>query len=402
LKPQKTDVFITSAYAVALLQVLPLAAVAEFDGKGHIAMLLHNFISLLDDGNRLLKASKAKKSNMSRAQQSDLAQICRRSMTEPRDDESDSEALTPRLLGLRGLDVCISRLRQAGYMHQLIDSKTFSKISQILSPGGDVLTARGINAEAHLAISTLESLTIGEFVGNDKDEQKALEFAAANIAASLPAYIVPGHGQYIDDTSLLLRLCLNLSTREASSCQVFAHHKITSTVVVMIQEGFDIIGNAPEANRSDLIIDILVLALAFLTNLTEEFPGCRSNFLQATPSRLSDLLILLGLFRTRHEKAASAVTESETKANVAFGYLAVLLCSLCLNNKIRSLVVTEFHDGQLMKLREAMAQFVVFHRTIDMASETETGEIAKPQALFVDKLQQVLSTLKSACATSTC
>ena len=397
LKLTHRDRFIDSSYAIALLQVVPLAPVAEFGGTGHIATLLRHFSSLLDTNTPLLRAGKMKKANMSRIHLADLAEICHLVTSALHWEDIGAQEIGPSLLGLKGFDLYTRRLRKAGYMHQLVDAPTFNLISQNLQKTDSESITAAVLSEVRLAVSTLESLSIGELSCGDQSQCATNELAISAIAASLPAVLNSENFGNGEVSSLFLRLCLNLSTKLVADCYIFARDAVTSAVVLMIRLGFKTLESAPNPDERDLAIDNLVLGLGFLTNLTEEFPDCRELFVRPKVTGKTDLDTLLNIFQARHESAASAVTESETKANVAFGYLAVLLCSLCLNDKVRNLVASELKDGQLMKLRESMAQFVVFHRSIDITIDPEEGVPANPQTLFVERLQEVLSALNTVC-----
>lgn len=403
LRTIEQDQFVSSAFAVAMLQVVPLVPIAELQGQGHVSTVLQQFEGLLEDGGPLMSACKAKKANMSRVHQADLNRMCRLSCARSSWTNLGPHQVTPRLIGLQGLEICVRRLRKAGAMYRLVSMETFMKVSEMLralvESDRDNETAPDIDeAERHLAISILESLSVGEFLGPGKADKPLSEAAIEDIATSLPIILRSAPTTKDGVISLALRLCLNVTTKSASSCSAFAKRDVITAVTKSIQESFQRAEQADLAHERDDIVDNLVLGLGFLTNLTEEVPQCRSEFNQAPANGENELASLLAIFQARHENAASAVTESETKVNVAFGYLAVLLCSLCLDANIRAHVASVLGDSSLMMLRQAMAQFVVFHRSIDMGldSSDEDAQL-NPQAAFVERLQQVLSALNTVC-----
>lgn len=403
LRAFKQDQFVSSAFAVAMLQVVPLVPIAELRGQGHVSTIIGNFETLLPWSTPLMNVCKAKKANMSRIHQADLNRLCRLCCARSSWESIGSQHLTPRLIGLQGLEICIRRLRKAGAMYRLVTMETFSKISSMLKllvdRDGDNRTTSDIGElEGRLAISAMESLSVGEFLGHGKAGTKSSETVVEDIATSLPYILRSAPTMQNGLISLALRLCLNVTTKYASSCNAFAKRDAIAAVTKLIKESFERAEQADPAKERDDIVDNLVLGLGFLTNLTEEIPECRAKFNQPSANDESELSTLLAIFQARHENAASAVTESETKINVAFGYLAVLLCSLCLDANIRAHVASVLADSSLMMLRQAMAQFVVFHRSIDMGLDpSEEDTELNPQAAFVERLQQVLSALNTVC-----
>ena len=73
-----------------------------------------------------------------------------------------------------------------------------------------------------------------------------------------------------------------------------------------------------------------------------------------------------------------AYSITQTHSNVAFGYLAVLLGTLCLNAQIRTRVSCHLPGGSLWSLSDAVREFLSYHRKVDaqlgIGSEREGGK----------------------------
>jgi hypothetical protein len=75
----------------------------------------------------------------------------------------------------------------------------------------------------------------------------------------------------------------------------------------------------------------------------------------------------------------------QTHYNVAFGYLSILLCTLCLNHQVRALVKTSVKGAGLNKLLATVEEFLHYHRKVDeeLSQSKSLGE-------FTLRLQRIL------------
>lgn len=86
-------------------------------------------------------------------------------------------------------------------------------------------------------------------------------------------------------------------------------------------------------------------------------------------------------------------SEREASLNVAFGYLSVLLCYLCLNKTVRFMVSSQLQGGSLKQLLDAVREFLSYHREID-ADIHQDEEGVEAKADFVARLQRLIEELK--------
>lgn len=85
----------------------------------------------------------------------------------------------------------------------------------------------------------------------------------------------------------------------------------------------------------------------------------------------------------------------ESHYNVPFGYLSVLLSSLCINDQVRAQVRKRLPGQTLKPLLEAVEEFVEFHRKVDhQLKQIEGQEI--PQLDFVNRLEVMMTRLRRA------
>ena len=89
------------------------------------------------------------------------------------------------------------------------------------------------------------------------------------------------------------------------------------------------------------------------------------------------------------------ISEKDITANVAFGYLSVLLSYLSLNPGIRERICLQLQGGTLLQLVDAIEEFLQYHRRIaneinqvDQEIDSKVGFIGRLQNL-VDRLGRV-------------
>lgn len=76
---------------------------------------------------------------------------------------------------------------------------------------------------------------------------------------------------------------------------------------------------------------------------------------------------------------------------MAFGYLSVLLGSLCLNNKIRAWIRNRVQDGSLKQLVDALEEFLQYYRKAGQGAPRETEDAVGD---YVGRLQTLVEDLK--------
>jgi hypothetical protein len=87
------------------------------------------------------------------------------------------------------------------------------------------------------------------------------------------------------------------------------------------------------------------------------------------------------------------VSEEETKVNVAFGYLSVLLGFLCFNKSIDRHVRTRLADGTLRHLIISVEDFLNYHKMAEEIQDCEENVSVK--TVFVNRLEGVVAKLRA-------
>lgn len=85
-------------------------------------------------------------------------------------------------------------------------------------------------------------------------------------------------------------------------------------------------------------------------------------------------------------------SEEQTKFNVPFGYLAVLLAYLCKNPVIKARVRMQLEGASIKQLLDAVGEFLRYHRKLEEI-RLVYGD-ADVKANFIGRLQDLLNFLK--------
>lgn len=83
----------------------------------------------------------------------------------------------------------------------------------------------------------------------------------------------------------------------------------------------------------------------------------------------------------------------QTHSNVAFGYLSILLGTLCLDGDIRASVKGSIGLQGLERILSTVDEFLLYHRKVD--EELNDPEIRNdPSAEFSLRLQRILTSIR--------
>jgi hypothetical protein len=90
-----------------------------------------------------------------------------------------------------------------------------------------------------------------------------------------------------------------------------------------------------------------------------------------------------------------ASSVEQTTSLVAFGYLSVLLCNLCLNDQIRIHIRGVLKGGTLQSLLSFVQEFLDHFRRAEKldSTQTEDGE-HDVKSSFIDRFESVLGALR--------
>lgn len=175
-------------------------------------------------------------------------------------------------------------------------------------------------------------------------------------------------------TMLLLRLCLNISNNDTGRCETLGKPVVVGALLRSITQGLGVQTMAmteSPGTKSIGNLDMLLLSLGLLINLVEFSDAVRAQVAAEHVKALSDIV---EIFNRGQDNASLADSLEQSHANVAHGYLAVLLGNLCMSDKCKQLIRARLPDADMSKLVKAVMEFVQYHEQVDKLARESIGD----------------------------
>ncbi|KAJ5414471.1 hypothetical protein N7509_001098 [Penicillium cosmopolitanum] len=324
----------------------------------------------------------ARENNLSKVTQGIVQDIAPKIQSKLFADVDDSE-FSPRLLALFCLRVTISAFQEKGESPSGLSTGLLRQLVDILlsecSHGSKQPIGKGRSQVLVLGLVLLETHTTSSSLLQD-------EYCDA--LKSLPALHsllqVPGDSDEVGQElqNLYIRVILNVTNSSADLCD----HYATSPMIEALAEISEGISS----------LDTVILTLGALINLTEQSEKSRAMFLNTSRESAAEsesiLDQLVHLFLEHVESTAQADSVPEVHHNVAVGYLAVLLLSLCLDRGVRLQVKEILQPKDLSVVMSTVDEFMQYHQKIEqelhpMQNGNETGG-------FLGRLQDLVGQIQ--------
>lgn len=301
-----------------------------------------------------------------------------------------SVVVSPQLVALKGFDALVRKLRETGHMEQILGPKLAGILLEVLHSlcqqisSKPTFLSKDVTSPLTIVLSILESHTVSQACALDRTVwttgrlQKLVEQIYSILKLQCDASTIIH--------CLGLRICLNLANNSKRNSEAFAKPELISTMLSMSISGLASISEDEVEDEEPRSFDVLVLSLGALINLAEWSEKVRTSVLD---SEAKQLMTLLDLFIQRRKIVSSVESLVESHANVAYGYLSVLLGNLCSSSALKSTIQSRLPGGQLVVLVEAVDEFIAHHKVVDGREQgTEVW------AAFTDRLQTVSNSLK--------
>lgn len=252
-----------------------------------------------------------------------------------------------------------------------------------------------------LALSILEPESMYISGGLDVDVS-SWPLEVVNIVAHTLPYILRDSDD--ENVSQALRICINISNLRRLNCNVFAARLALCDLFLLVSNAFAKLSgkSKKESEYKCLSLDVLLLSLGLLINLVEYGDDVRKCIVE-DPDEFLFLERLVDVFVRGQERAETADSLDQSRINVAYGYLAVLLGNLCVDESARQKIRDELPHGDLSGLKKAIEDFIRYHRQVDEMMEVAEGRQTDGNGnasqkssdaswkIFTQRLQVVLS-----------
>ncbi|GAB7360086.1 hypothetical protein MBLNU230_g7850t1 [Neophaeotheca triangularis] len=367
--------FILAAATALILTVGPPEhAILTLQSTGGFVQLA----SLLTESTAVTKLAKDRSSNMSRASQVALSEFVTKLQGQTLIwGEKCPVAISPRLVGLKAVDLLLGRLKNASNMPVTLPEDLLLSILSERSQSDD--------HEQQLSVSLLEALSASS----------PYLLWPAELLSRIAAML--GNLNAKDSTSrhtlfLAFRLCLNLTNNNERNSAILGTPAVVDRLLKAASDGFTRLHAPSDDEQRALNTDLLVLSIGTMINLAEHTAAARIAAI--APETSPTMSALIDTFVDGQKAMSESESLEQSTGNVAFGYLAIMLANLCQSRESRDFVAAQMPGRGLELLVTAVEEFVLYHEKVDtMVFEGDEG--AGAWGAFTEKLRIVLEKVKA-------
>ncbi|KAI5803233.1 hypothetical protein EDC01DRAFT_500785 [Geopyxis carbonaria] len=329
--------------------------------------------NMLHQSKDILAIAKEKGLNMSKAAQGQLRDLRLIIEKSPAFVAQSLISISPQLLSLKVLEQIVTKYRHQGNFDAFLPQGVVYKIIEIVKPFLSLEkcpSQKVIHSHTlEICLSILESYAIGgSILMGDEISKENL----STVAGVFPT--VQNWAQEKDLGPILLlslRLNINITNNHADICDNLLHPRLLSALILVIESKFRQLSDNLEESSRLLSMDLLVLSLGLLLNLAELSPCAREmvqSSLKVSESSETGLDRLLNTFLERLERSKDADSLEKTEANVALGYLSLVLGELCIDNHIRYRVRSKLPNASFVSLLDVLEEFMGHYRRLELVT----------------------------------
>ncbi|EFR01140.1 hypothetical protein MGYG_04144 [Nannizzia gypsea CBS 118893] len=353
---------------------------------------------LLNEDKSMIELAKRKDLKMTKAGKADIQDICGKMAESKIWTSQTPTTITPQVITLRCLELAVRKLRETGnsmetmpvsILHQVIHILTqHALVEDIQKAGPDELLI------LELTLSILESYTI-HTLSLDEEQQEALKLLSKLghlLSISGPQQDVRSRQVQI----LEIRLILNVTNNNPTLCEEFSTPKFIEALAHVVISNFQSVGDESAGPHKESLLDIVILALGALINLTEWGSAARRVLLESRVDYTTLIDRLIPLFTDGVEAIAEADSVVQTHSNVAFGYLSVLLCTACLDNEARSYLRSTLQARSFERLLGTVEEFLHYHRKVEDELHDAKGDGEDAMTGFTSRIQGIVDRIRDA------
>lgn len=343
--------------------------------------------SILDDDRDLLAIARHRRSNMTKLSQASVAEMQSEMMKQDLWLTTKAQTLSPRLISLRGLESLVRKLRESGNVQAtVLTNDTLTKLLAIVNDDALPCIRKDRTVPTALfkletAMSILESCSISQTCIADRTiwTTSLLSKLVEAITASLG--LNSTNGRQIKE--LALRVTVNLAN-EKENAHYFAQRSFLAEMLSIIIDGLKLADTGIEDPAQ---FDRLLLALGAMVNLAESSSFIHHPDLKLEAGSIDKLTLA---FVANRKRAADADSLEKSQANVAYGYLAVILGHLCQEPALKIRIAAKLPGKRLAMVIQAVEEFILYHQVADKDQASNEA-----YASFTARLKPVVDTLQA-------
>ncbi|KLJ13355.1 hypothetical protein EMPG_11693 [Blastomyces silverae] len=388
---------IVCAYGI-ILSAGPLSSVVLHTCSTQVFKIIPKMITNTSD---IVIISKFGPARTSKAVQGSLRDFCDQLAQSKIWPDAKPSKRSPQILALRCIEMAVRRARESGDAMEYISNDVLSLLVDLLLQHS-VLPEQPQDAKTddvlilELTFSILESYTVA-LNSLEPSQEKILKRLSrlGPLLLQLSRYSEPCCRQI---QLLEIRLILNLTNNNPSLCEDFSTPELIRALMAIVLSNFGLVSEDFGSDKRDSLLDAVILALGTLINLTEWNETARQLILQTRSGTTATTFLdrLLQLFKDGWEKTSEADSVVQTHSNVAFGYLSVLLSTVCLNDEARLHLRNSLHGRSIDRVLATVEEFLHYHRKVEKELQAGGGGEHESVSGFTCRLQSIVDRIKQA------
>ncbi|KAL9618546.1 MAG: hypothetical protein Q9160_006730 [Pyrenula sp. 1 TL-2023] len=393
------------AFLLLLSQTQPSLKTVERCMKRNMKIALLT----LEEQRDIVEIAKDRRQNLSKAVRNDLRDFKEKFIASEVWSDRKPQKLAPFLLCLRAIESTIRRMRELGDFGPHIDPEVFRAIVKTLNTSIQSASDPDSGLVRSTAVSILESFTVGI-------ERLDPEYVDALGRLTEPSTLINSlsssdEGVTTPQTQeLFLRFILNITNNNEDLCNTFAQPSLISTISDLVYTSFSTL-SAQESGVAEASpqLNTVILSLGALINFAEWSKSVRRLMLTLQSSsrgKHSELFVdwLTSTFNANVGTFLEASSAAQSHAMVTFGYLSVLLTTLCLDAKVREHVRGRLPGSSLRGVFVAVEEFLKHMRKVEQdermleydENEKANGSAKKKMSDFAERFQNIVRELRRA------
>ena len=299
------DLIVDTLFAAMILRLLASSASIPKLSHVHGPIMKDFLIKLLKKKEDLAISTRTRRLNLSKLAQADFRNLWDSLQKSAIWRGGRPLLLTPCVISLQCLEYLVRQAREVGGVGPLISKQDIMGVAKMLRL--DALgSSQGSNnnsmVELHLSVSILESCTISNATSGDETPWigKTLDITVG-LLPLLDSWPKENIGTL---RTLTLRLYLNLTNNNPMLCEAFSRPDVIGSMLNIIVSHFQCLSSNKEHQKSEVLLDTLILSLGSIINLVEWCDTVRPLVLSLRFKDACFLDILMQLFMSKKEKAA--------------------------------------------------------------------------------------------------
>ncbi|KAL6712772.1 hypothetical protein ACLMJK_009613 [Lecanora helva] len=387
------DIVTNSLLSMALFELTTCPSSLMALPKFRDAQVLNFLVGMLETDLDLAAQAKSRDIKLSKYARQEYSSICSSKLRSTVWSAGNPPVLSCHVLALQCLENIIRQTRESSYSSHILSADAIRRIVATSLPPlvqPPLLRTAMSTVPLTLAVSILESCTVSNAADYLELIQERRTFE--RIVGLLPLLDVWDEDKRGMLRTSTLRLYVNLTNNNPELCEKLCTPEVVGAMCKMTTACFERSSSHASKCQQPVSLDALILGLGTLINLAESCNEARRLIMDLRCGDRSYLAVFLELFATNSQSAAEVYSEEETKLNVAFGYLSVLLGSVCLNREVRTWVSRRLRGGSLHALVDALEEFLQYNRK---AGQGQSLDEANTMGGYVSRLQGLVEELKS-------